>query len=79
MPLAFSPYPSDLANAEQAELDMTSACYVTDGEVLYRTLGRTADEIDRLVCVEDCMSLEVLLVPLDTVLALRLVARGDAS
>ncbi|MGD0196735.1 MAG: hypothetical protein ABSC56_02335 [Solirubrobacteraceae bacterium] len=55
-------------------VDITADYYVTDGEGLYRTLGPTADIADRLICLEDCITLEVVLVPIATVLALEPVA-----
>ena len=70
-------FPTD-ATIDEAFDELTSGCYVTDGEGLYRTLGRTADPDERLVCVEDCVSLEVLLVPLATVLSLDRVARAQS-
>ncbi len=66
------------ATIEETLRELTSGCYVTDGEGLYRTLGRTADPDERLVCVEDCVSLEILLIPLDTVLSLDRVARAQS-
>jgi hypothetical protein len=74
--LAFSPPRS---NAAPVEFDVTAGCYLTDEAGLYRTFGRTADEREQLVCVEDCASLEILLIPLDTVLALRLVTPAASS
>jgi hypothetical protein len=66
------------ATIDEACGELTSGCYVTDGTGLYRTLGQTADADEQLVCVEDCVSLEVLLVPLDTVLSLDRVARAQS-
>jgi hypothetical protein len=77
MSVAF-PVHQAMPRAIDALGDVTSDCYVTDGEGLYRTLGRTADAAERLVCLEDCMTLEVLLVPLDTVLSLERVTRAQA-
>jgi hypothetical protein len=74
MAIAFTPHPSDELVGEC--VDVTADYYLTDGEGLYRTLGRTADDAERLVCVEDCITLKVLLVPLRTVLALRPVVRA---
>ena len=76
MALAFSPPASDLA---PVPVDLTAGCYLTDEAGLYRTFGRTGDEREQLVCVEDCASLEILLIPLDTVLALRLVTPPVSS
>jgi len=75
MALAFSQQRPGPAPAN-AGFDVTADYYLTDGEGLYRTLGRTADATEMLVCVEDCGTLDVLLVPLDTVLAMRPVARA---
>lgn len=75
-------FPTDRAApavADEACSELTSGCYVTDGAGLYRTLGQTADADERLVCVEDCVSLEILLVPLDTVLSLDRVARAHSG
>jgi hypothetical protein len=79
VPLAYPPCHADPAPSERSELDVSARCYLTDGYGLYRTLGSTADETERLICVEDCVSLEVLLIPLDTVRSLRLVSRERAS
>ena len=76
MALAFSPPRSD---APLVPFDVTAGCYLTDEAGLYRSFGRTADEQERLVCLEDCASLEILLIPLDTVLALRLVTPASSS
>jgi hypothetical protein len=76
MSIAFRAAP---ASIDDVFGDVTTACYLTDGEGLYRTLGRTADIDERLVCVEDCVTLQVLLVPLDTVLGLAPVARAETD
>jgi len=77
--VAFPTDRTEPASTDEVVGELTSGCYVTDGAGLYRTLGRTADADERLVCVEDCVSLEVLLVPLDTVLSLDRVARAQSS
>jgi hypothetical protein len=77
MATTFTPPRSDEPVAER--IDVTADFYLTDGEGLYRTLGQTADENERLVCVEDCVTLDVLLVPLATVLALRPVVSASSG
>jgi len=53
--------------------------YLTDGVNLYRFLGAVADDKDEMVAVENCRSLDVMLLPIGELRAQRLRAVIPAS
>jgi hypothetical protein len=64
---------SDQGMQPELRIDLTSGYYLTDGDSLFRSLGRTPDGAE-LVALEDCRSLEVILVTAAIVDALDPVA-----
>ena len=53
--------------------------YLTDGVNLYRFLGAVADGTDQLVALENCRSLDVMLLPIRELHARRLRTVTPAS
>ena len=56
-----------------------SSRYLTDGVNLYRFLGAVADGTDQLVALENCRSLDVMLLPIRELHARRLRTVTPAS
>jgi hypothetical protein len=61
MAITFPQKPSDQGRQLEPCIDLSSGYYLTDGDSLFRSLGRTPDSAG-LVALEDCRSLEVILV-----------------
>lgn len=56
-----------------------TGCYLTDGVNLYRCLGAIANRMGEMVGLEDCRSLEVMLLPAGELRARRLRAVNPAG